>query len=385
MDSSLRPSISTSGTAMTVNDSTDVSGANKESSCEMKNFSSSNTDRSNGSLLYRLKRWLVLEPSKATKDEVSHSIRDYQAFTQPNYIYFLGGRFHTTRIVRPTFGEKGLKIPILPFTLLLTWFPFVLYLIYESSWLWHHVSPGLVIVMCYCWLVMEVCLIRVSFTDPGILPRNIHLLDQVKTKGLPEEYHSWIEMPGPVGRDGKETTVYAKYCTSCYTWRPVRASHCSRCNACIANLDHHCPWIGNCVGQRNYPQFVGFLVFAVLTCCILAATSFYMVAKRGIQATRMQCFLGVFCVIFNSYPFLLLIYHFLLGMTGITTREYLNVDRHQDNILLKDVCMNPFNSGNWLHNFHRECFRPRGVSTVRVISKRRRGDRRFERIVVGEV
>ena len=31
-------------------------------------------------------------------------------------------------------------------------------------------------------------------------------------------------------------------------------------------MDHHCPWINNCVGHANHGHFVGFLFFAVLGC-----------------------------------------------------------------------------------------------------------------------
>lgn len=58
----------------------------------------------------------------------------------------------------------------------------------------------------------------------------------------------------------KTHNLRLKFCNSCYIYRPPRTSHCYDCNSCVERFDHHCPWIGTCVGKRNYKYFVSFLV-----------------------------------------------------------------------------------------------------------------------------
>lgn len=35
---------------------------------------------------------------------------------------------------------------------------------------------------------------------------------------------------------------------------------------CVLKMDHHCPWINNCVGWGNHAHFIFFLMFATLGC-----------------------------------------------------------------------------------------------------------------------
>ena len=50
-------------------------------------------------------------------------------------------------------------------------------------------------------------------------------------------------------------------CIKCQSYRPPKAHHCRVCNRCVQKMDHHCPWIGNCVGEHNLKLFCQFLFY----------------------------------------------------------------------------------------------------------------------------
>ena len=68
-------------------------------------------------------------------------------------------------------------------------------------------------------------------------------------------------------------------CQRCLKCKPDRCHHCSQCNQCILKMDHHCPWVANCIGFYNYKYFLNMLLYASLSCQVIVFTSNKLVSN----------------------------------------------------------------------------------------------------------
>lgn len=104
--------------------------------------------------------------------------------------------------------------------------------------------------------------LRAHSADPGSVPRRWLQFVSSVGQGLP------IAPARPEWQPGKAT-----FCKRCDLTRPERAHHCVVCQACILRMDHHCPWINNCVGFNNHKYFLLLGTYACLASYVALITT----------------------------------------------------------------------------------------------------------------
>merc|ERR1719396_148100 len=88
-----------------------------------------------------------------------------------------------------------------------------------------------------------------------------------------------------------------RHCKWCAKYKPDRCHHCRVCRTCILKMDHHCPWIYNCVGFNNHKYFFLLLLYTVIDLHFIAWTMIESLENSVAPSTP---FVRMFLVLFGE-------------------------------------------------------------------------------------
>eukprot|EP00927_Polykrikos_kofoidii_P048807 TRINITY_DN43004_c0_g1_i1.p1 TRINITY_DN43004_c0_g1~~TRINITY_DN43004_c0_g1_i1.p1 ORF type:complete len:691 (-),score=94.61 TRINITY_DN43004_c0_g1_i1:117-2189(-) len=128
-----------------------------------------------------------------------------------------------------------------------------------------------------------------------------------------------------------EKGCFKQICTVCRTEREVRSHHCKECGRCVRRLDHHCPWIDNCVGLGNQRTFFCFIVMLFVTIISYYYVAFLYVVDVIVGEwtwwPRLRPFLVLGTCLFDGiwlvFVSMLMVRHVAYIVANVTTYEVL--------------------------------------------------------------
>jgi len=142
--------------------------------------------------------------------------------------------------------------------------------------------PDIAAIPVGCWWAFHVVgvatllsFIKASVSDPGV----------VTAENEARYNAAW-------DRD-KALYTKEKPCKECNVLvRPARSKHCGLCHHCVSKLDHHCPWVNNCIGELNMRWFILFLVMSAIFCLygsfLLAGVIYGYLDKSGLLSPELK-------------------------------------------------------------------------------------------------
>ena len=211
-------------------------------------------------------------------------------------------------------------------------------------------SISILVLMIIFFIPIIIFLFLGGCTDPGILERN-------------NEYAYYDNRKSVLKLNIQGHMINLNYCYTCFHFRPPRTSHCAECDNCVQNFDHHCLWMGTCVGKRNYRYFY-FVIFFTTICSLIQffCSIGYMIhhfkytedkfksneSKYMVISLSFVCFFNLMFLIFFLAKLFYL--HTRLLSKGLTFYEYI---RNKYFVTLKII---PYSRG-FFTNIYKKIFK----------------------------
>lgn len=141
----------------------------------------------------------------------------------------------------------------------------------------------------------------------------------------------WKTNPGRPPKEAPAGVAEGSVCQKCDSFKPPRAHHCHVCRRCVLAMDHHCPWMANCIGYYNYRYFFLTLTYLTVGCIFVNSiiiSEYGMIGRllgtavvyRFIPSNVTFVFFLCLCVGFAVG--MLFAWHVYLVLTAQTTIEF---------------------------------------------------------------
>jgi len=205
-------------------------------------------------------------------------------------------------------------------------------------------------IVFHCLAIMFVwSYYMVVFTPPGSVPQSWRLtkadVDKLAQAQSEEEWKNVLSsLATQLACTVKQRSVQnaVRYCEKCLCIKPDRSHHCSVCEDCTLKMDHHCPWVNNCVGFHNYKFFLLFLGYALSYCVFISATTaryflhIWLLEKEADQelgsAKYHILFVFFVSILFSLSVSSLFWYHLWLVLHNRSTLEQFRAPMFENNV-----------------------------------------------------
>ncbi|AFZ79333.1 zinc finger protein DHHC domain containing protein [Theileria equi strain WA] len=137
-----------------------------------------------------------------------------------------------------------------------------------------------------------------------------------------------------------------RVCKWCSKYKPDRTHHCRVCGICVLKMDHHCPWVNNCIGWNNHKYFFLSVFYSSVLSTYIAIL--YYPTVRHILNNQIMPFgelmlivlSEVLSVIFAIVCTCFLLFHTWLMCEALTTIEVCEKRSYSNMLLERSIWSN---------------------------------------------